>query len=187
MLHFRNVEEGLPPAVVMVQDAKNPDVVLSEPWVPFSRVENSWEHLKGDPRPQELWTYYLRTLLVSPEEADSKETLQASVRKAARQKVQGVPVIRFADLGSVEEDGDPALGANNSEDSESYEEVGSQPQDMQQGSQAAPEGRMKMMLNILEQRLKGLTVELSKIQMRIGKEAIGDFAGMASILVLKYN
>ena len=36
MSHFGNVEEGLPPAVVMVQDAKNPDVVLAEPWVPFS-------------------------------------------------------------------------------------------------------------------------------------------------------
>ena len=42
---------------------------------------------------------------------------------------------------------------------------------------------MKMMLNLLEQRLKGLTVELSKIQMRIGKEAVGDFASSASILV----
>ena len=42
---------------------------------------------------------------------------------------------------------------------------------------------MKMMLNLLEQRLKGLTMELSKIQMRIGKEATGDFASSASILV----
>ena len=40
-----------------------------------------------------------------------------------------------------------------------------------------------MMLNLLEQRLKGLTMELSKIQMRIGKEAVGDFASLASILV----
>ena len=97
--------------------------------------------------------------------------------------MQGVPVIRFADLGGVEEEGDPALGANNSEDSESYKDMGSQTQDMQQGSQVAPDGRMKMMLNLLEQRLKGLTMELSKIQMRIGKEATGDFASLASILV----
>ena len=40
-----------------------------------------------------------------------------------------------------------------------------------------------MMLNIMEQRLKGLTMELSKIQMRIGKEATGDFASPAAILV----
>ena len=43
--------------------------------------------------------------------------------------MQGVPVIRFADLGGVEEGGDPALGANNSEDSESYKDVGSQTRD----------------------------------------------------------
>ena len=40
-----------------------------------------------------------------------------------------------------------------------------------------------MMLSLLEQRLKGLTMELSKIQMRIGKEATGDFASSTSILV----
>ena len=42
---------------------------------------------------------------------------------------------------------------------------------------------MKMMVNLLEQRLKGLTMELSKIQMRIGKEATRDFASSASVLV----
>ena len=42
---------------------------------------------------------------------------------------------------------------------------------------------MKMMLNLLEQRLKGLTVELSKMQMRIGKKAVGNFASLALILV----
>ena len=40
-----------------------------------------------------------------------------------------------------------------------------------------------MMLNLLEQCLKGLTMELSKIQMRIGKEVTSDFASSASILV----
>ena len=83
MSHFGSVKEGQPTEAVMVQDAKNPDVVLAEPWVPFSWVEDSWNHLKGDTRPQELWTNYLCTLLVSPEEADLKEALQASVQKAA--------------------------------------------------------------------------------------------------------
>ena len=62
-------------------------------------------------------------LLVSPEEADSKEALQALVCKAAQERVPGVPVIRFSDLGEVEEEGDMLFVANNSKDSESYEDA----------------------------------------------------------------
>ena len=36
MSHFRVAVERIPKEVVMVQDAKNPNVVLAEPWVPFS-------------------------------------------------------------------------------------------------------------------------------------------------------
>ena len=36
MSHFGVDKEGRPKEVVMVQDTKNPDVVLAETWVPFS-------------------------------------------------------------------------------------------------------------------------------------------------------
>ena len=36
MSHFGVVKEERPTEVVMVQDAKNPNVGLAEPWVPFS-------------------------------------------------------------------------------------------------------------------------------------------------------
>lgn len=36
MSHFGVNKEGRPKEVVMVRDAKNPNVVLTVPWVPFS-------------------------------------------------------------------------------------------------------------------------------------------------------
>ena len=92
-------------------------------------------------------------------------------------------VTRFADLGETKEEEEAPLGANDSEDSKSYDNTTRQAKNGRQDSRGSSSGRLKMTLNILEQRLKGLTLELGKMQMRIRKEVVGNFASSASILV----